>query len=116
MRPDVVPPGQSDAVRETAVENTGQFPTDVPLLVHHHECQRSAGSRRGRLTSPDGVPLYDFTGSRTRWLLDPRSLSGLLSMFHNPNQTQFTYDAFWASSTRHRSYYQVEAAMPTVRS
>lgn len=79
---------------DTAVENLGSFPTDVPLLVGITNISDPMIQVRGAdAVSPDGVPLYDFTGLVTGGTLDPRSLSGFLSAsFYNPNQTQFTYD------------------------
>jgi RHS repeat-associated protein len=79
---------------ETAVENIGQYPTDVPLLVAiTNISDPSVLVRDPDGFTPDGAPYYDYTGLVTGGILNPRSKTGLLSaQFYNPNLTQFTYD------------------------
>ncbi len=79
---------------ETAIENIGQFPADIPLLVGITNISdpmilvRDADGQ-----TPDGIPYYDFTGLVTGGSLIPRSKTGFLTAeFYNPNKTQFTYD------------------------
>ncbi len=79
---------------ETAIENVGQFPADVPLLVGIANISdplvlvRNADGQ-----TPDGVPYYDFSPLVAGRSLNPLGKTNLLSAeFFNPNQTQFTYD------------------------
>ncbi len=79
---------------ETFVENVGQFPTDVPLLVaiaNISDPMILVRDPDGQ--TPDGLPYYDFSGLVSDGSLNPGSQTGLLSAsFFNPNQAQFTYD------------------------
>ena len=79
---------------ETAIENVGQFPTDVPLLVGiTNISDPMILVRDSDGQTPDGIPYYDFTGLTTGGTLTPRGKTGFLSAeFFNPNKTQFTYD------------------------
>lgn len=79
---------------ETAIENVGQFPANVPLLVGIANISdplvlvRNADGQ-----TPDGVPYYDFSRLVAGRSLNPLTKTSLLSAeFFNPNQTQFTYD------------------------
>ena len=78
---------------ETAIENVGQFPTDVPLLVGiTNISDPMILVRDSDGQTPDGIPYYDFTGLVTGSSLTPRSRTGFLAAeFYNPNQKQFTY-------------------------
>lgn len=79
---------------ETSVENVGQFPADVPLLVGiANISDPMVLVRHADGQTPDGVPYYDFTGLVTGGSLNPHGRTGLLlAEFFNPNQSPFTYD------------------------
>ncbi|MCC6507675.1 MAG: putative Ig domain-containing protein, partial [Pirellulaceae bacterium] len=79
---------------ETAIENIGQFPADVPLLVGLANISDPLVMvRHADGYAPDGVPYYDFSGLVPGRSLNPLGKTSFLSAeFFNPNQTQFTYD------------------------
>jgi RHS repeat-associated protein len=79
---------------ETAIENAGQYPADVPLLVGiANISDPMVQVRDADGQTPDGIPYYDFTGLVTGGSLKPRSRTGFFSAeFFNPNQAPFTYD------------------------
>ncbi len=79
---------------EAAIENIGQFSTDVPLLVGiSNISDPTVLVRDAAGQTPDGVPYYDFTGLVTGGTLNPTTKTGFLAFeFHNPSLSQFTYD------------------------
>lgn len=81
-------------IAEVAIENTGQYPADVPLLVGVKNVSDPLVLVRNiDGMTPDGIPYYDFTRRTIGGTLNPKSLTGFVSaQFYNPNQTPFTYD------------------------
>lgn len=80
---------------DVAIQNKGQYPADVPLLVGvTNVSDPSVRVLDAAGVTPQGIPYYDFTGlvsggSR----LQPNASTGTLSLtFHDPNRVPFTYD------------------------
>ena len=79
---------------DVAVQNRGQYPTNVPLYVAVKNLSDPAVTVLNVAgTTPEGLPYYDFTGLVTGKQLAPDGTTGTLSLaFANPNRGRFTYE------------------------
>jgi hypothetical protein len=86
---------QSDTLyADIAVQNLGNYPADVPLLVGVTNISDPTVRVLGAAgTTPTSVPYYDFTGLVNGGILAPGAQSGELSLtFAVPDRSRITYD------------------------
>ncbi|QDV86444.1 tRNA nuclease WapA precursor [Stieleria magnilauensis] len=79
---------------ELAIENDGDYPVDVPLVVGITNLSDPSVRVRGfDGRTADGVPFFDLSSRVSDGTLEPgESSAGRMISFFDPNQTPFTYD------------------------
>ena len=79
---------------DLAIQNTGQYDGDAPLLVGiTHLSNPDVKVRDADGLTPDGMPYFDLSSLVTSGVLKPGGATGFRSIsFYNPDRTPFTYD------------------------
>ncbi|MCS7469110.1 putative Ig domain-containing protein [Stieleria sp. ICT_E10.1] len=79
---------------DLAIENDGDYPVDVPLIVGITNLSDPSVRVRGfDGRTADGVPFFDLSSHVADGMLEPgESSAGRTISFYDPNQSTFTYD------------------------